>query len=586
MISTLGEPSQRLVGQGVELLVYQDKKAPDGAVQVQLRLDEATGVVFHIDVAPSAKVDREAVENTYGSACPKGKRASGRHCYVEKLDKGQRCSLHYNSRGLVVYLSEEPERVTRFVFFDAARKELLEVPVSALVPAEMIFQPVVQAPPEKPEAPTALPFAGDDAKAATNSALAPPKKPTGWTFQGLPQANYSSDDGIGYGARVQLVHRGNGEENPYRYRLMAQFFQTTNNVAYHRLFFDAPRLGGAPLRLDVDLDWYQDKFSPYYGLGNGTAYEREFDTCADRQGLRASPDVCPGNDDFRGLRYYTFSKDTVPRLKANIRVDLAQGWKGFVGYRLFRTTIAPRYGSSDLGQSGPSRLLEDGAQGLLTGFPDGYDFDRAPSFVGTTGELTAGLVLDNRDKETSPTLGMFHELSGRYGHPALGSDFTYWGANLNARFFVPLWPGSRRLIAAARVLGDVLGGEVPFWMLSATGGIDGPDGVGGGYSARGVSKNRLQGRVKLVVNSELRWTFAQLSSGSQTFDFGLVGAFDLGRVWIDLDSLRQRRDPGGFAQGATVGLRFAWNESFLVRLDYAVLAREKGGLYFIFDQMF
>ena len=409
---------------------------------------------------------------------------------------------------------------------------------------------------------------------ARASDLAPPPPDTGWTLQGLPLVSYNSDEGFGYGARVLLIDRGTGRELPFRHSLMAQFYQTTKGVAAHRIFFDAPGFLGSPYRIDADVAWSIDKFSPWYGLGNQSVYLESRDTCADREALAKNPDVCPGNPAFLGARYYRYDRNTLPRIKLNLRRDLRGPWKLFGGYRFTLNHITPFYGPDDLGQTGDSQLAADARAGRLVG----WDGSRR-AFDLRTSEVTAGVVYDSRDNEPAPTSGMFHEVSARAGLRALGSQFDYRGVNATARFYQYLF--DRSLVAALRAIADVQGGDVPFLLLPTTGGLDGPDGVGGLFSARGLLKNRLQGKVKLLVTPELRWRFYQ----GARLGWELVTAIDVGRVWSELG----RAEAGGLKAGAAAGIRAAWNRNFLVRLDTGFGLTEPygtGSVYLTFDEMF
>jgi outer membrane protein assembly factor BamA len=407
---------------------------------------------------------------------------------------------------------------------------------------------------------------------------APPRR-TGWDLQGLPIVNFNTDEGFGYGALVMLVDRGDGSHEPFRSSLLAQFFQTTRQVASHLLVFDAPRFLGSPWRVGVEAAYIRARFAPYYGLGNTAGRVPEYATCDDRDALKGNPDLCPGNPDFRGLRYYTYDLKSLPRLRLNLRRAVARAWNLFLGYRLRPDRAVPRYAPEDLGQSGDSKLLEDVKAGVLEGFGDG-EARRLPA---RTSEVLAGLQYDTRDIEAAPSSGMFHELSVRGGAGPLGSQFDYWGATLHARVYGPVLPGSRRLVAGGRVLFDVMGGEVPFTLLPFFGGLEGKDGLGGVYSARGLLLRRFQGPAKLLLNGELRWTPLSRELLGQQFGFTLVGFMDSGRVWRDLHF----REGGGLKASAGGGLRIAWNREFVIRADYGVgLSESTSGFYLDFGHLF
>jgi outer membrane protein assembly factor BamA len=396
----------------------------------------------------------------------------------------------------------------------------------------------------------------------------------------VPIINFNTDEGFGYGALVMLVDRADGSYSPYRASLFAQFFQTTRNIASHKLTLDLPRFLQSEWRVGLTLNYYRSRFTPYYGLGNTSEYIEAYSSCEDREALATNPDVCPGNERFRGLRYYTFDVRGLPRIILNVRRELSEPFKLFLGYRFRGNRLWTRYSAEDLGQSGQSRLAEDLAAGR---------FAPTEGSQGTvmrserTSEVTAGLQYDTRDQEASPTSGMFHEVAVRGAAGPIGSQLDYWGATLHARAWTPVVPGYERLVAAGRVHFDVLGGEVPVTLLPDFGGLEGGDGIGGVFSARGILKRRFIGPVKLLLNAELRWTPLSLHPGGQDFDFSLVGFLDSGRVWSNL----RFSEGGGLTTSAGGGLHIAWNREFVIRADYGLgLTEPTTGFYLEFGQMF
>ncbi|HYH97000.1 Omp85 family outer membrane protein, partial [Hyalangium sp.] len=357
-----------------------------------------------------------------------------------------------------------------------------------------------------------------------------PGRRTGWDIQGVPAINFNTDEGFGYGAILLFVDRADGTYEPFRYSVLLQLFQTTRQVAAHLINVDAPRFLDSQWRLGLELAYTRTKFAPYYGLGNTASYEKEFSACTDRDALETDPDVCPDNSEFRGLRYYTYDHRSLPRIRLNARRKLSDTWLLFLGYRLRVDRIRMRYSTEDLGQSGDSKLIEDTSAGRF----EAHEGTLAEPLSERASELVFGFQYDTRDIESSPTLGMFHELSVRGGAGPIGSQFNYWGATLHTRFFHPVIPGYPRLVMGWRGLLDVMGGEVPISLMPFFGGLEGKDGLGGVFSARGILLRRYQGPVKLLLNGELRWTPLSVEPWGQQFDFTFAGYLDAGRVWSDL----------------------------------------------------
>jgi hypothetical protein len=167
---------------------------------------------------------------------------------------------------------------------------------------------------------------------------------------------------------------------------------------------------------------------------------------------------------------------------------------------------------------------------------------------------------------------------------ATGSGSNYWGATANLRFYQPVF--TERLVAAARLFVDVMGGDVPVFLLSSFGGVewlDGWGGIGGVYTARGILKNRLQGQVKALANGELRWRFLSVAPGNQHLDFTLIAFVDAGQAWVD-----PRFADGGIpSYGGGGGLRIAWENDFILRLDYGYSPSDStSGFYLDFGHLF
>jgi outer membrane protein assembly factor BamA len=190
----------------------------------------------------------------------------------------------------------------------------------------------------------------------------------------------------------------------------------------------------------------------------------------------------------------------------------------------------------------------------------------APHLIG---ELDAGGVYDTRDIELAPTSGSYHEFSLR-GSPWLCTldDIAYCGLNATARVYRSLY--GEKLVAAGRVVADLLFGQPPFYALSGFGGLTPNSGIGGGYAIRGIPLERYYGKAKLFENMELRSKLIDFSVFRQAFNLGAVEFLDAGRTWADYRGASELDGPGlGLKYGAGAGLRVQWGETFLLRIDVA-----------------
>ena len=402
----------------------------------------------------------------------------------------------------------------------------------------------------------------------------------GYRWLPLPLVSFDSDAGLGYGGRFEMYNYGHRKKKPYEYWLALQFFRTTKGVNTHRIKFDLPWIRGSRWRLSGGLLYLSEYKAPWYGLGGDAEYRPEYVTCGDRDALKVDPDICPDNPDFRGLYYYTYRSFT-PSSSILARYEIDGPWQlyGMLHWRF--ASIKTHYGEKNLGQTGSTKLLDDlAADEPIVGLrlrPDGT--------VALSGlsEIQIGGAYDTRDHEPAPTSGSWHDLNLRVATPLLGGHFWYWGAAVSLRHYRALDQG-KRLVLAVRGLLEVTGGDVPFYHLSWTGGIESITVLGGSASLRGLQRNRFVGKIKLVMNSELRYRGLTLWARGHRFDLGGMVGLDAGRAWRGWDAT----DPfSEFPVSAIVGFRGVYDESFTMAIDYGrVLGEGVSATYVQMSQMF
>jgi len=371
----------------------------------------------------------------------------------------------------------------------------------------------------------------------------------------LPIVTASTDYGIGFGALGSLAKFSPGYA-PYRWRIQGYTFvsgKTDDDGDFgfpyqdHQLEADFPELGRR-LRLGVRASFTRNAAAPYYGIGN------------------ASRDL---EDEAGGRRFQQFDR-LYPSLTATARVDLSPDVFAF-------GQIDTSYSSTDV--YGDTRLEQDlaGASGEAVRTRLRGISEHALAVT------TAGAAIDTRNSETSPSRGVFHEASLRFGQ-GFGDDIGFGGANVNARYFVSLHGDT--LVLATRALFDLLWGEPPLYLLSRASGLESFNAPGGESGVRGVPLGRYAGNVKVVGNLELRSVLLRPSIGSQRFKIGPVAFFDTGRVWTSLEPNPALDGEGaGLKYGVGGGVRFQWGEAFLVRLD-AARSPDGTGFYFGVNQAF
>ena len=134
------------------------------------------------------------------------------------------------------------------------------------------------------------------------------------------------------------------------------------------------------------------------------------------------------------------------------------------------------------------------------------------------------------------------------------------------------------LILASRYVLDVTMGDLPLQEMIRVGGSRDYTAFGGAEFGRGIRVQRYPGRIKAMMQQEVRWELPDFDIWSQNIRFGFAGFFDAGWIghdWPFPNSLTGRApagfdgDPSRLALGAGVSLRFTWNRNFVMRLDVA-----------------
>lgn len=382
------------------------------------------------------------------------------------------------------------------------------------------------------------PLGGFPVETAASEPVVPLLTPRRLELGLVPFVGGSSDVGVALGALGSLVQT-DPFRRPYRfafdlYALVS--FRTGATGAlevpfqgYH-LQLIVPDLGGGRVRLRFKIAFQQFSTMPYYGLGNASVIDPVI--YATERG---------------NYRYDWLS----PSVLAELRVSLADA--------LF-LRLTGSYQHNWIRTEPTSKLAADAASAdpAISSRVRGLGSYGAP-------QLISALVYDNRDREAAPTAGGIYELSLRLSPgPLFGSPFLYGAALVSFRQYAKLYRDY--LVLAVRALSELMFGDPPFYDL---GQYDNGS-IGGGTALRGVPLLRYYGKIKALVNLELRSWFWRFAIASQRFALGAVVFFDAGRVWTDYTPLPAFDGTGvGIKYGVGGGLRLLWGENFVLRADIA-----------------
>jgi len=392
----------------------------------------------------------------------------------------------------------------------------------------------------------------------------------GLGFGGLPAVNYNTDEGFGAGA-LGTLYGYDGATAPYKWKLTALFFLTTNGVHSHYLDLDALELAGGKLRVRSRAKFGATSAENYCGLGSQV-------TCDEGQAILRADDqgLAEGEDRNTFLRRYYKNRLIEPFWTTNVRYQLRDKphrVELIAGYR-FSWLI-----SGALGEPGPF----EGSLYSET-FPEGENV--------RTGVAQLGIMVDNRDNEPSPHSGYWVEATTRGSHPYLGSSpgTGYVGFNANLRGYVPILKEGR-LTLANRLIMDAIVGNASTQELSWFGGTQIIQGIGGLNAGRGIRQRRYRAPVKGIEQAELRWRFASVDLGFPLelylHAFGEVSYVGETERVVDANApFNADQGPIHFGEGA--GLRIVMDKNFIIRLDFGFSGDENNamGMYIDVDNLF
>lgn len=405
--------------------------------------------------------------------------------------------------------------------------------------------------------------------AARERKTKPPKvvKPERLEFGALPAVNYDSDLGFGFGAVANLAKFKPGFI-PYRWRIELQLFATAKRAPgkgaefpFHDdyIYLDFPGLLQNRLRFTARVGFRKFANTGYYGFGNDSKAEEPW------QGIDPDTDL----EAYQTAKRYHRYDHIYPSVLANARIQLwdrslpehRRRIEAFVGVKATYNVVNPYAGS---------KLAEDIATSK-TDTPDGKAL--AGLLRGTDPSallvLNLGLLFDTRNHEYTPTRGTFTELATR-SSPGVQDGLRYIAFTLNSAWYKSLVGDYLQL--ALRGVVDVIAGDAPIYEMTRFGALMPRDGPGGGWSLRGVPRQRYAGKIKLIHNFEVRSMFWRFNVRKSRFVVGAVAFFDAARIWADFRRTEiggESVDGGTFKLGTGGGLRVRWGETFLVRVDGA-----------------
>ncbi len=296
----------------------------------------------------------------------------------------------------------------------------------------------------------------------------------GHAFGVLPVLSYTSDDGYDIGIGGQ-VWRYDVFAAPYDYTMGLTGSYSTLSDGYDFNFFGEFNQLMRNSVLTLDLRTTDLEIIRFYGLGN----ETEFDHDQSEEG------------------FYKVEQNY-------IQIQPQLGWHVSDEFLLKFGLFAEWSDVSPI-----AATLADSLSPYGRG-----DF--------TTAGADVGLTFDTRDVAHEPYSGVYLDVNARYSSDLFSNPADYLRLAVEARtYFTVDFPA--RTTLALRGLGAKIWGDFPFFHAAR---------LGGKRSLRGFGRDRFAGDASLLGQAELR---THLFRGTLfvPLDFGLIGYYDAGRVFLD-----------------------------------------------------
>ncbi|MFT3692357.1 MAG: BamA/TamA family outer membrane protein [Kofleriaceae bacterium] len=414
------------------------------------------------------------------------------------------------------------------------------------------------------------------------------KKDEGGYVTGLPLAAYSTDIGVGVGARAYYYWDGDRKDarfatTPYLFRTFLQVFASTRGIQFHWLDFDIPKVFDSPYRFRSQIIYARNINQNYFGVGDRSLAPLKFPgSPSSYDTFSAFSDaenvVLPDGSTYSKYNQYDLLKPTaiasVERLLLDDRLRVLGGL-GFSYVRVHDYTnkqIDDANGVS--GIENQTKLAEDcaaktivGCNALASGQFENY--------------LRLGVSYDTRDFEPDPNTGVFIDGEADIATIALGSSYDYIRGLIAARGYLSPFDGHDIVLAGRFVIVGQTNGA-PFFSMDNFPFTDDPrQGLGGHRTLRGYRQDRFIGSVMTVINAEVRWTFAHATWWRQKFAFIAAPFVDAGRPYDSLAELTYKDWKPSYG----AALRISWNLATIATIDYGI-SPEDSGLYINFNHIF
>jgi hypothetical protein len=377
----------------------------------------------------------------------------------------------------------------------------------------------------------------------------------------LPDLEYDPDNGFGYGLNLILLRDGS-RAGKYDFNLNADLeastdFRTLLKTINSSVILDLPAVvvGDFRLHLRFLAAYHYLPFEYFDGIGDS--------------------DAAIGYSSLMATNHqYTYLSDG-GFVQSSVAIPFADRNSGSFADAEFWTGL--RYLQEKASES-PVLPAGNVAPELAAEKPLGWTGGEDLSFQ-------TGIVLDTRDFAPNPRSGIYAEADAEYSPKLFTDSFDFFRTTAIFAFFWSPLSFYRNFTIADRISMDALIGEVPFYELATTGGLNPNDGFGGQETLRGVPRNRYIGPCKLFDNLEIRFRWLD-------FPVSIPGFEDVWHIentlFLDTGGAWTNFLPGNQTMAATygAGLKLVRGEDTVYSFDFSFWNASFAGVYADIGQEF
>ena len=149
----------------------------------------------------------------------------------------------------------------------------------------------------------------------------------------------------------------------------------------------------------------------------------------------------------------------------------------------------------------------------------------------------------NKNSNVNPSRGTHLKLAGSWNTGIDNSPINFFRINSSLSFYVPINIINRQTVLAVRTGFARNFGTTAFFQSNFLDGF---------VNFRGVRRNRYAGNASLFYNIELRQSLLKIKTYTAPFDIGVMGHFDLGKVWEK--SVNSSRFHNSYGAGAFINV--------------------------------